>query len=46
MSEVNKELVRRHFEELFNSRKLGVCDEVIARDFVSTGWSLSSPTCA
>ncbi len=34
MSEVNKELVRRHFEEVFNRKNLSVCDEIMADDFV------------
>ncbi len=34
MSERNKELVRRHFEELFNRKNFAVCDEIVARDFV------------
>jgi len=34
MSEANKELVRRHFEEIFNRRNLHVCDEVVAEDYV------------
>ena len=34
MSEANKELVRRHFEEIFNRKNLAVCDETMAEDFV------------
>ena len=34
MSEANKELVRRHFEEIFNHKNLAVCDELMAEDFV------------
>ena len=33
MSEANKELVRRHFEEIFNHQKQAACDESIAQDF-------------
>jgi predicted ester cyclase len=34
MSEANKDLVRRHFEEVFNRQNLAVCDEIMAEDFV------------
>ncbi|HJQ29147.1 MAG TPA: ester cyclase [Rubrobacter sp.] len=34
MSEESKELVRRHFEEIFNRKNLAVCDEIMAEDFV------------
>ena len=34
MTETNKELVRRHFEEIFNRQNLDVCDEIRADDFV------------
>ncbi len=34
MLEVNKELVRRHFEEIWNQRNLAACDELMAEDFV------------
>ena len=34
MSEANQELVRRHFEEIFNRKNLAVCDEIMAEDFV------------
>jgi predicted ester cyclase len=34
MSEANKELVRRHFEEIFNRKNLAICDEIMAEDFV------------
>ncbi len=32
MSEANKGLVRRHFEEIFNRKNLAVCDEIMAED--------------
>jgi predicted ester cyclase len=34
VSEANKELVRRHFEEIFNRKNLEVCDEMMADDYV------------
>ena len=34
MSGASKELVRRHFEEIFNRKNLAVCDEIMAEDFV------------
>ncbi len=34
MSETNKHLVRRHFEEIFNRRDLGACDTLMAETFV------------
>ena len=34
MSEENKELVRRHFEEIFNQKNLDACDELMAEDYV------------
>jgi hypothetical protein len=34
MSEANKELVRRHFEEVFNRKSLAVCDEIMTEEFV------------
>lgn len=37
MSESNRELVRRHFEEIFNRQNLEVCDELMAEDFVEHG---------
>ena len=37
MSETNKELVRRHFEKIFNERDLAVCDEIMAEEFVEHG---------
>jgi hypothetical protein len=36
MSEANKQLVRRHFEELFNSNNDAVADELVARSTWST----------
>lgn len=34
VSEENKELVRRHFEEVFNRKNFSVCDEIMAEDFI------------
>ena len=34
MSEANKQLVRRHFEETFNRHNLAVCNEIMAEEFV------------
>jgi hypothetical protein len=34
VSEANKDLVRRHFEEIFNQKNLEVCDEMMAEDYV------------
>jgi predicted ester cyclase len=34
MSEVNEELVRRHFEEVFNRQNFAVCDEIVAEDYI------------
>src|SRR4029453_13590472 len=34
MLEANKELVRRHFEEIWNQQNLGVADELMADDYV------------
>jgi predicted ester cyclase len=34
MSEANKELVRRQFEEIFNRHDFAVCDEIMAEDYV------------
>lgn len=34
MSAANKELVRRHFEELFNRRNLAVTEELLADDYL------------
>jgi ketosteroid isomerase-like protein len=33
MSEANKELVRRHFEEIFNGKDLAAADELMAEDY-------------
>jgi hypothetical protein len=33
MSYANKNLVRRHFEEIWNQRKMAACDELMADDF-------------
>jgi predicted ester cyclase len=34
MSEANKQLVRRHFEELFNHQHLAVAEELVAREYL------------
>ena len=34
MSEVNKELVRRHFEDIWNRKDLAVADELMAQDYL------------
>src|SRR5919107_1614615 len=34
VSEANKELERRHFEEIFNRKNLEVCDEMMAEVYV------------
>jgi predicted ester cyclase len=34
MSAANKELVRRHFEELWNRRDLAIADELMAKDYL------------
>ena len=34
MSEANKELVRRHFEEIFNRKNLAVCEEMMAEEYL------------
>ena len=33
MSDTSKDLVRRHFEEIWNQRKMAACDELMADDF-------------
>ena len=34
MSDANKELVRRHFEEIWNRKDLAAADELMARDYL------------
>jgi predicted SnoaL-like aldol condensation-catalyzing enzyme len=44
MSEANKELVRRHFEELFNRRNLAAADELMAKDYLGPLNGVVPPT--
>jgi len=37
MSQHNMDLVRRHFEEIWNRRDAQACDELMAEDFVENG---------
>ena len=37
MSEANKELVRRHFEEIWNLKDLAIADELMAEDYLEHG---------
>ncbi len=34
MTEANKRLVRRHFEEIFNNKNLDACRDIMAEDYV------------
>ncbi len=34
MSEANKQLVRRHFAEIFNRQNLAACDQTVAEEYV------------
>ncbi len=43
MSEVNKELVRRHFDEIWNQRNLAACEELMAEDFVENAAAPFAP---
>jgi ketosteroid isomerase-like protein len=46
MSEANKNLVRRHFEEIWNRRDLTVCEEIMAVDYTENAaapFAMSSP---
>jgi ketosteroid isomerase-like protein len=42
VSEDNKELVRRHFEEIFNRKNLEVCDKMMAEHYVEHAAALFS----
>ena len=37
MSEQNMDLVRRHFEEIWNQRDPSACDELMAADYLENG---------
>jgi predicted ester cyclase len=37
MTDANKELVRRHFDEIFNRKNLDACTELMADNFVEHG---------
>ena len=37
MTEANKRLVRRHFEEIFNNKNLEACGDLMAEDYVENG---------
>jgi predicted ester cyclase len=43
MSEVGKSLVRRHFKELWNERKLDVCEELMAEVFTENAAAPFAP---
>ena len=34
MSEANKALVRKHFEEIFNHKNLAACEETVAEEYI------------
>jgi hypothetical protein len=44
MSDTNKNLVRRHFEEIWNQRKLAARDELMADDFPEHAAALLAAT--
>jgi predicted ester cyclase len=44
MSEANKGLVRRHFEEIFNRKNFAACDEIMAEEFVENAAAPFAPS--
>ena len=44
MSEAIKELVRRHFEEIFNRKDLAVAEELMAQDYLGPLNGVVPPT--
>ena len=44
MSDTSKDLVRRHFEEIWNERKLDACDELMAEDFTENAAAPFAPS--
>ena len=43
VSEVSKELVRRHFDEIWNQRILAACEELMAEEFVENAAAPFAP---
>ena len=41
--EANKELVRRHFDEIWNQRNMVACEELMAADFVENAAAPFAP---
>jgi steroid delta-isomerase-like uncharacterized protein len=44
MSDTGKNLVRRHFDEIWNERNLAACDELMAEDFMENAAAPFAPT--
>jgi predicted ester cyclase len=44
MSDASKDLVRRHFEEIWNERDLDACDELMAEDFTENAAAPFAPS--
>jgi steroid delta-isomerase-like uncharacterized protein len=43
-SDASKDLVRRHFEEIWNERNLDACDELMAEDFIENAAAPFAPS--